>query len=86
MPYSLNLKNIVDLVHLRAQQQPDVKAYTFLADGGNAEVDLSYSELHLRAIRIAGTLKSNGATPGTRARRFFWAVVYFMLAVFLFIL
>ena len=82
MPYSLNLKNIVDLVHLRAQQQPDVKAYTFLADGGNAEVDLSYSELHLRAIRIAGTLKSNGATPGTRALLLFSPGLDYICAFF----
>jgi amino acid adenylation domain-containing protein len=53
---------LVDLVHWRASQQPDRRAFTFLTDGEAAEVTLTYGELDRRARSLAALLQSQEAT------------------------
>ncbi|AFY79258.1 acyl-CoA synthetase (AMP-forming)/AMP-acid ligase II [Pleurocapsa sp. PCC 7327] len=49
---------LVDLLRYRAIYQPNVLAYTFLADGETEEVDLTYEELDRKARAIAVCLQS----------------------------
>jgi amino acid adenylation domain-containing protein len=48
---------LVELLRLRARNQPDQRAYTFLADGGTSAIDLTYAELDRRARSIASALQ-----------------------------
>ena len=56
----------VELLHTRATQQPDRRAYTFLVDGETEEVHLTYQELDRQARAIAAMLQG-GAAAGERA-------------------
>lgn len=51
---------LLDLGRVRAQEKPDLRAYSFLVDGETAELNLTYSELDLRARAIAALLQSKG--------------------------
>src|SRR5262249_20804823 len=57
---------LIDLLDRRAQCGPDELAYTFLADGAGAELNLSYGELDRRVKAIAALLQRMGAV-GERA-------------------
>src|SRR5262245_55727046 len=57
---------LVELLELRALQQPDQLAYTFLVDGETDELHLHYGELDRRARAIAVALRST-VTKGERA-------------------
>lgn len=65
---SINLpfETLVDLLRLRALEQPDQSAYTFLTDGEREEVHLTYAELDLQARAIAASLQSQ-VPAGERA-------------------
>lgn len=52
---------IVDVLRHRALREPEARGYTFLADGEQKEVALSYKELDRRARVIATMLRSAGA-------------------------
>jgi acyl-CoA synthetase (AMP-forming)/AMP-acid ligase II/acyl carrier protein len=49
---------LVDVLHDRATQQPDRIAYTFLLDGENQAVHLTYRQLLTQATAIAAQLQS----------------------------
>ncbi len=57
---------LVDLLSVRAQNQPDLVAYTFLQDGETESAQLSYKELDQQARAIAVQLQSMNAA-GSRA-------------------
>jgi acyl-CoA synthetase (AMP-forming)/AMP-acid ligase II len=60
-------RTLVELLHVRAQSQPDKLAYTFLVDGEREGARLTYAELDRSARAIAATLQSNHVQPGERA-------------------
>ncbi len=79
------VSNLIDLLQQRVQQQPRQNAYTFLADGENQEVSLTYEQLDRRACAIAGWLQYLHATgervlllypPGLEFITAFWGCLY----------
>jgi amino acid adenylation domain-containing protein len=56
---------LVDLLRSRAESQPDHLAYTFLLDGEQQELSLTYSELDRQARAIAAQLQTL-VSPGSR--------------------
>ncbi|MGF2036848.1 MAG: fatty acyl-AMP ligase [Nostoc sp. CmiVER01] len=54
----LNFSTLVDLLQYRAKEQPNQTAYTFLKDGENEEITISYQVLDQRARIIASYLQS----------------------------
>ena len=61
-----NPTTLVELLRLRAQNQPDKQAYTFLKDGETEEASLTYAQLEQRVRVIAAKLQSLSAI-GERA-------------------
>ena len=59
-------RSLVDVLRLRATQQADKLAYTFLLDGEKQVVSYSYGELDRQARNIAAYLQSRGL-QGERA-------------------
>jgi len=59
-------ETLVDLVRWRAQTKPNQRAYTYLKDGEEKEIRMTYGELDLRARAIAAYLQKKGLT-GERA-------------------
>ncbi|MBV7337985.1 AMP-binding protein [Chloroflexi bacterium TSY] len=59
-------KTLVELLSQRADQTPEKVAYTFLEDGEEATVSLTYAELNQQARAIAAHLQQNDAV-GERA-------------------
>lgn len=57
---------LVEVLRRRALEQPDRRAYTFLTDGEEEEVVLTYRNLDLQARAIAAQLQNMGAA-GERA-------------------
>lgn len=57
---------LVEILHWRAQHQPENQAYTFLVDGDTEEVSITYKQLHKQVKAIAIKLLSAGQT-GDRA-------------------
>lgn len=55
-------KSLVDLLRLRAGNQPNRLAYRFLEDGENASAELTYQALDLRARIIGSRLRSVAAS------------------------
>jgi 8-amino-7-oxononanoate synthase len=51
---------IVDLLRQRAAYRPHDRAFTFLVDGENEELNISYSELDRKARAVGGWLIANG--------------------------
>ena len=76
-----HIHTLVDLLRWRAEQQPDRIAYTFLADGENKEVHLTYGELDRQAQMIAAQLQTL-ATPGDRAMLLYPSGLDFMAGFF----
>jgi acyl-CoA synthetase (AMP-forming)/AMP-acid ligase II len=65
-PKTVEPSTLIDLLHWRAQQQPEKLAYTFLIDGKTAGPALTYGELD-RQARAIGALLQKHSTPGERA-------------------
>jgi len=81
---SLNLATVatlVDILHARALQQPEKKAFTFLLDGETEEVNLTYLELDLQARAIAALLQDMRAS-GERALLLYPPGLEFIAAFF----
>nr|VFK67790.1 MAG: Acyl-CoA synthetase (AMP-forming)/AMP-acid ligase II [Candidatus Kentron sp. UNK]VFK73118.1 MAG: Acyl-CoA synthetase (AMP-forming)/AMP-acid ligase II [Candidatus Kentron sp. UNK] len=57
---------LVELLRLRAENQPDKMAYTFLKDGETIDTSLTYAQLDQQARAIAARLQDITA-PGERA-------------------
>jgi natural product biosynthesis luciferase-like monooxygenase protein/amino acid adenylation domain-containing protein len=72
---------IVDLLRYRARQHGERIAYTFLADGEQEQESLTFSELDLRARRIAARLRQSTGT-GERALLLYPAGVEYVAAFF----
>ena len=61
-PVTMNkISTLVDLLRLRAEQEPDRCAYIFLKDGEREHSLFTHNELDHRARAIAATLQSMGA-------------------------
>lgn len=60
------LQTLLELARWRASCRPNDLAYTFLVDGDQVELNLTYGELDRRARAIAATLVAQGAA-GERA-------------------
>src|ERR1700712_2114236 len=60
------VSTLVDLLCLRARQEPGLPGYSFLLDGEEAEARLTYAELDRRARGLGAALQHLGAT-GERA-------------------
>jgi acyl-CoA synthetase (AMP-forming)/AMP-acid ligase II/acyl carrier protein len=78
--FPANLASLVDLLQLRAVQQAEQTAYTFLLDGEQTTVSLTYGELDRQAKAIATTLSSHA--PGTRALLVYPAGLDYITALF----
>lgn len=63
----LKYSTFVEILRIRASRQPERQAYTFLLDGDEAEVHITYGELDRRARAIARQLQLSGAKQGDRA-------------------
>ena len=72
---------LVELLQLRALNQPDFLGYTFLVDGETKEINLTHGELHKRACAIAALLQSAGMA-GERALMLFPPGLDFLAAFF----
>lgn len=59
--------SLVDMLRYRSLHHGNSRAYTFLADGENANAALTYAELDRRACAIAAALLDRGTRPGDRA-------------------
>src|SRR5919109_534519 len=59
------VSTLLELLHRRAQHQPNQQAYSFLADGETTALHLTYSELDRQARAIGALLQSIEA-PGSR--------------------
>src|SRR4051794_16734344 len=79
------VSNLIDLLQQRVQQQPRQIAYTFLIDGEDQEVSLTYEQLDQRASAIAAWLQYLHATgervlllypPGLEYITAFWGCLY----------
>jgi acyl-CoA synthetase (AMP-forming)/AMP-acid ligase II/acyl carrier protein len=79
-PFPANLVSLVDLLQFRAVQQAEQTAYTFLLDGEQTAVSLTYGELDRRARAIATDLSSHA--PGTRALLVYPAGLDYITALF----
>jgi len=54
-------KNLIDLLRLRAVQQPNRQAYTFLVDGQEEPASMTFGQLDLQARAVAVLIGSAGA-------------------------
>jgi amino acid adenylation domain-containing protein len=57
-----DVSTLIDLLRQRALDEPERTGYTFLADGEEAEISLTYSGLDTRARAIAALLQDQGET------------------------
>ncbi len=76
---------LIELLHKRAHEQPDLPAYVFLKDGLTVDGTLSYAELDRRARAIAWFLRQRFQTgdrlllmhpPGLEFVEAFWGCLY----------
>jgi acyl-CoA synthetase (AMP-forming)/AMP-acid ligase II len=65
-PSSSGHRTLVELLRLRAEQQPERQAFTFLVDGETQALSMTYGELDRRARAIAAFLQRDGLA-GERA-------------------
>jgi len=80
-PAEASLTSLVDLLHRRAAEQPDVRAYVFLSDRGAEEASLTFAELERRARVIAARLAVHGKA-GERALLVFPPGLDFIVSFF----
>ncbi len=78
-PYSF--ASLVDLLHHRAAEQPDDRAYVYLSDRGSEQAVLTFSELDRRALAVAARLATR-LRSGDRALLVFPAGLDFIVALF----
>ncbi|MGE3912346.1 MAG: AMP-binding protein, partial [Chloroflexota bacterium] len=77
--------SLVDVLHWRAEHQPDQLAYTFLVDGDETVASWTYRQLDLRARAIAAHLQARGMVgervvlvcpPGLEYTAAYWGCLY----------
>ena len=76
-----NISNLVDLLKLRAANQPQKTVYIFLEDGEKEQARLTYQQLDQQAEAIASFI-STKASPGDRALLLYPAGLDFIAAFF----
>ncbi|HEX2190772.1 MAG TPA: fatty acyl-AMP ligase, partial [Longimicrobiaceae bacterium] len=81
MQLRLPVTTLVELLRLRAEQEPDFRAYTFLLDGETEEEHVTYGELDRRARAIAARLQEAGAA-GERALLLYAPGLEYIVALF----
>ncbi|MBV9774683.1 MAG: amino acid adenylation domain-containing protein, partial [Gemmatimonadetes bacterium] len=81
MQLRLGVSTLVELLRLRASEEPDFRAYTFLVDGELEEVHVTYGELDRRARAIAARLQEMGAA-GERALLLYAPGLEYVTALF----
>ena len=77
----LKVDNLVDLLSLRAANQPDKVIYTFLKDGETVETQLTYQALETRAKEVAAHLHGV-CLAGDRALLLYPSGLDFIVAFF----
>lgn len=77
----MKVNNLIELVRHRALQQPNRRAYTFLADGETQRSNWTYGELDQKARAIAAYLQSVNAA-GERALLLYPPGLEFIAAFF----
>jgi acyl-CoA synthetase (AMP-forming)/AMP-acid ligase II len=75
------IKTLCDLLHHRAQTQPEDRAYVFLSERGYETGSLTFSSLHERALAIATNLAAR-FRPGNRALLVFPQGLDFLIGFF----
>lgn len=78
---NLTFETLVELLQLRALQQPHQPAFTFLVDGEIEAVHLTYAELDLQARAIAASLQAR-ASVGERVLLLYPSGLDFIAAFF----
>ncbi|HEV2149936.1 MAG TPA: AMP-binding protein, partial [Longimicrobiaceae bacterium] len=81
MSNSHDVFTLVELLRLRAEEDPDRIAYTFLLHGEVEEGHVTYGDLDLRARAVASRLQALGA-PGARALLLYPAGLEYVAALF----
>lgn len=81
MQLRLAVSTLVELLRLRASEEPDFRAYTFLLDGEAEEAHVTYGEMDRRARAIAARLQEMGAA-GERALLLFAPGLDYVVALF----
>ncbi|MGP1371183.1 MAG: AMP-binding protein [Almyronema sp.] len=76
-----NFSTLIDLLRLRAAQQPDQVAYTFLEDGETDSTELTYQRLDQRAQAIAAQLQAT-VSAGDRILLLYQAGLDYITAFF----
>src|SRR5690242_17971808 len=76
-----NFRSLVDVLRLRATEQPEGRAYVFLSERGHEESVLTFADLDRRARSLAVRLQSK-ARPGDRALLLFPTGPDFIIAFF----
>jgi acyl-CoA synthetase (AMP-forming)/AMP-acid ligase II len=75
------LSSLVELLELRASQQPADRSHVFLSDRGAVEASLTFGELHRRALALARRLAAE-SRPGDRALMVFPPGLDFVVGFF----
>ena len=75
------LTSLVDLLRLRADEQPEKRAYVFLSERGVEQDGLTFAELQRRAQFLAARLAAEGG-QGSRALLLFPPGLEFIIAFF----
>jgi acyl transferase domain-containing protein/acyl-CoA synthetase (AMP-forming)/AMP-acid ligase II/acyl carrier protein/2-polyprenyl-3-methyl-5-hydroxy-6-metoxy-1,4-benzoquinol methylase len=81
LPMTIQPTTLVKILRLRAQNQPNKRAYTFLVDGKTDEISITYAQLDQQIRAIAAQLL-NIAAPGERALLLYPAGLDFIKAFF----
>ncbi|HEX7239813.1 MAG TPA: condensation domain-containing protein, partial [Longimicrobiaceae bacterium] len=81
MQLRLGVSTLVELLRLRAREEPDFRAYTFLLDGEQEEEHVTYGEMDRRARAIAAGLQEMGA-QGERALLLYAPGLEYIVALF----
>ncbi len=71
--------SLVDIVKLHAKEKPDVVAYTYLVDGEDQEIRLTFGELDRQARNFAAALQKV-SQPGDRALLLYPSGLEFVVA------
>ncbi len=78
----VQFSTLVELLHWRAQEQPQQKAYSFLINSEVERHNITYGELNCQARAIGALLQSSGVVSGQRALLLYPAGLEYIAAFF----